>query len=189
MPPRRTVALVADTHGFLDPRVAALARAAEVVVHAGDVGGASILEALGAGGAHVVAVRGNNDTPRHWPPDDRAGLDGLPAEARVELPGGSLAVVHGDRLRARGRHERLRAAYGDAAAVVYGHSHRLAVDTDGAPWVLNPGAAGRSRTYGGPACLVLTADADGWSVRTHRFAPASRRRRAAQPGSGPRSSG
>lgn len=176
MPSRRTVALLADTHGFLDPRVAALARAAEVVVHAGDVGGASIVAALGAGGATVVAVRGNNDTPRHWPPDDRDGLDSLPAESRIELPGGTLAVVHGDRLRARGRHARLRAAFSDAAAVVYGHSHRLAVDTAQSPWVLNPGAAGRSRTYGGPACLVLTATAGGWSVRTHRFAPLPRRR-------------
>lgn len=176
MPSRRTVALIADTHGFLDPRVAAVARAAEVVVHAGDVGGASILEALGAGGAAVFAVRGNNDTPRHWPPDDRNGLDDLPAETRIDLPGGILAVVHGDRLRARGRHARLRAAFADAAAVVYGHSHRLAVDTAQAPWVLNPGAAGRSRTYGGPACLVLIATTHGWVVRTHRFAPLPRRR-------------
>lgn len=178
MPSRRTVALVADTHGFLDPRVAAVARAAEVVVHAGDVGGASILEALGAGGAAVIAVRGNNDTPRHWPPGDRHGLHELAAEARLELPGGTLVVVHGDRLRARGRHARLRAAFADSAAVVYGHSHRLAVDTAQAPWVLNPGVAGRTRTYGGPACLVLTATSGAWSVRTHRFAPLPRTRPA-----------
>lgn len=176
-PPHRTVALVADTHGFLDPRVAAVAQSAGIVVHAGDVGGGSILEALAAGGAMVVAVRGNNDGPRHWPPADRDGLDDLPAEARIELPGGILAVVHGDRLRARERHARLRAAFADSAAVVYGHSHRLAVDTAQSPWVLNPGAAGRSRTYGGPACLVLTAAPGAWSLQVHRFAPSPRRRR------------
>lgn len=39
------------------------------------------------------------------------------------------------------------------------------------PWVLNPGAAGRSRTFGGPSCLLLAAASDGWEVTLHRFEP------------------
>jgi uncharacterized protein len=68
------------------------------------------------------------------------------------------------------RHARLRAAYPSARAIVYGHSHRLVVDDALTPWVLNPGAAGRARTYGGPSCLVLEANVRSWHVEIHRFA-------------------
>jgi hypothetical protein len=41
---------------------------------------------------------------------------------------------------------------------------------DTVPWVLNPGAAGRTRTYGGPSCLLLIAGETDWKVEVHRFA-------------------
>jgi len=170
------IVLVADTHGYLDPRIAEIARTAERVVHAGDVGGDTILAALHPDTRRVIAVAGNNDTERHWPPDDRLRLYGLPTTHTLDLPGGQLVAVHGHRLRARDRHARLRARYPEARAVVYGHSHRLAVDTDAEPWVLNPGAAGRTRTYGGPACIVLTATAGAWEIEAVRFAPVRRPR-------------
>lgn len=173
---RRIVALMGDTHGFLDPRVRAVALACDLVVHTGDVGGRSILDQLAAGSRGApLAVAGNNDTPRHWGDDGPDAIDDLPRAAALDLPGGRLAVVHGHRLRARDRHRRLRAAYPDAAAVVYGHSHRLSVDRDARPWILNPGAAGRARTYGGPACLVLDAGRDRWEVVVHRFERLPRR--------------
>lgn len=165
------VALVADTHGFLDPRVAAIARSAGLVVHAGDIGARSILDELATDGARVLAVTGNNDDSRHWPESDLR----LPGEIVVELPGGALAVEHGHRFPARTRHRRLRRAYPEAAAVVCGHSHRQAVDRDELPWILNPGAAGRSRAHGGPGCLVLHAAPAGWHVESHRFEPLTRR--------------
>ena len=173
-----TVALVADTHGFLDPRIAAIARACRYVVHAGDVGGDAILAALTADGAELITVAGNNDTPRHWPAADRDALQALPPEAELVLPGGTLVVVHGDRHPARVRHARLRRDWPDATAIVCGHSHRLAIDTAIEPWILNPGAAGRSRTYGGPSCIVLHAAPDSWQVEPHRFAPLPRARRS-----------
>jgi hypothetical protein len=176
---RQRVALLGDTHGFLDPRVRAVAHGCDVIVHTGDVGGRSVLDALESSGAEVLAVAGNNDTPRHWGEDGPESLAALHEEARLSLPGGDLVVVHGHRLRARDRHARLRARFADVRAVVYGHSHRLTVDREGAPWVLNPGAAGRSRTYGGPACLVLSASPGGWSLETHRFDPARKRARRA----------
>ena len=163
------VALLADTHGALDPRVVALADTCDRVVHAGDVGAADILERLRRPAGPPIAVAGNNDTRRHWPAGQEAVLDGLPEEAELALPGGRLVVIHGHRQRARDRHRRLRARFPDAAAVVCGHSHREAIDTADSPWVLNPGAAGRSRAHGGPGCLVLTADPAGWSVASHRF--------------------
>lgn len=163
------VLLLSDTHGQLDARIAALARECDVVVHAGDVGNAAVLEALREGGANVVAIRGNNDVASKWPRADRRELDLLEDEARVDLPGGTLIAVHGDRYTPATRHARLRRAYPDARAVVYGHSHRLVVDDAATPWILNPGAAGRARTYGGPSCLLLEARPKIWRIEQRRF--------------------
>ncbi|MEX1081579.1 MAG: metallophosphoesterase family protein [Halofilum sp. (in: g-proteobacteria)] len=174
-PEYRSIALIADTHGHLDPRVAELSLPCDLIIHAGDIGNGAILRTLAQHGAEVVAVAGNNDTPRHWPADDQAELADLPDTASVSLPGGTLVIDHGHRFAARDRHRRLRARYRDAAAVVCGHSHRPAADTAGLPWILNPGAAGRTRTYGGPACLLLEIGADGWVLHPHRFEPQSAR--------------
>ncbi|MGE0383761.1 MAG: metallophosphoesterase [Gammaproteobacteria bacterium] len=158
------VLLVSDTHGCVDSRIVALAADCEYAVHAGDVGSAAVLDALVARRG-CVAVRGNNDTPQRWPPEQRATLAALPVQAMLELPGGRLAIVHGDRhgppVR---RHARLRGAFAGARCIVYGHSHRLCVDTDAEPWVVNPGAGGRARTYGGPSCVILDIRGECWRL-------------------------
>lgn len=163
-----TLCLIADTHGMLDPRIAALSHTCDHVVHAGDIGAASVLAEWASGEPAVHAVSGNNDTAKQWR-GDPAVRAALPRTLRLELPGGVLAVVHGDAWPAKDRHRRLREAYPDAAAVVYGHSHRLVIDDADRPWILNPGAAGRARTYGGPSCLVLHARATAWDITIHRF--------------------
>ena len=159
------VLIVSDTHGCVDARIAALARRCDAVVHGGDVGSAAVLEALGP---DLVAVRGNNDVAAKWPAAEQAVLTALPAEARLQLPGGQLVVVHGDRWPARGRHAALRREFPAARAGVYGHSHQLQLDTGALPWLLNPGAAGRARTNGGPSCLLLYATARAWRVLAQR---------------------
>lgn len=165
------VLLLSDTHGVLDPRILMLARRTELVVHAGDVGNASVLRQLGDS-SRVIAIRGNNDVPGKWPEPDRATLDGLPAEVEVDLVGGVLVVVHGHRAGpVAGRHALLRQRYPGARAVVYGHSHRMVCDREARPWILNPGAAGRARTYGGPSCLLLAASKRLWLVKEMRFGP------------------
>jgi len=169
------VLILSDTHGQLDARVATLARECDVVVHAGDVGNATVLETLRAGGANVFAVRGNNDVASKWPRGERAALDALEDEARVDLAGGTLIAVHGDRYPPATRHARLRRDFPDARAVAYGHSHRLIIDDSATPWILNPGAAGRARTYGGPSCLVLEARPKSWRVEAHRYESVSAR--------------
>ena len=172
------VAILADTHGFLDPRIAARVGGCDYAVHAGDVGNASVLEAMRPRRGLVV-VSGNNDLPTKWPEGEAELLAGLPSEGTLELPGGCLSVVHGDRVTpVAKRHARLRAAYPHARAIVYGHSHRLVCDLEEVPWVLNPGAAGRARTYGGPSCLILTARHGSWRLDSLRFDPLSPRRPA-----------
>lgn len=158
--------IVSDTHGALDARVEALARTADLVVHAGDIGSAAVLQRLGA---KVHAVRGNNDVSAKWV-GPASVLAALPEACELSLPGGQLMVEHGHRVNpAPKRHALLRARYPNAALVVYGHSHRQIIDQEERPWVANPGAAGRSRTYGGPACLELLITSRQWFLRAHRY--------------------
>jgi putative phosphoesterase len=169
------VLLLADTHGVLDARIAELAQDCALAVHAGDVGASAVLDALTAAAGRVLAVRGNNDAPGKWH-GSPAELAALPATLAVPLPGGVLAVDHGDAYPAARRSARLCAVHTDARAVVCGHSHRLLQDLAATPWILNPGAAGQARTGDGPSCLLLEASAEHWRVTAFRWAPAPRRR-------------
>jgi hypothetical protein len=170
-----TVGLVADTHGHLDPRVLEALRECTLCVHAGDVGAGSLLRPLAQAAGRLVAVRGNNDVGTKWPPAELDLLAKLPTSADIHLPGGVLSVVHGDaHLPAGRRHARLRLCFPHARAIAYGHSHRLVIDAGALPWVLNPGAAGRSRTHGGPSCIILRASVDDWSAVALRFPASSR---------------
>lgn len=164
------IALVSDTHGFVDPRVIERASECDAVVHAGDIGGHEVLKALYPRRQRVLAIRGNNDTPSKWPVPQRSVLRQLPREIELCLPGGTLVAVHGDQVMpASTRHRRLRRQYASARVVVYGHTHRMLYDRVTTPWIINPGAAGRVRTFGGPSCAILEASEQRWRVRMVRF--------------------
>jgi putative phosphoesterase len=163
------VAIVSDTHGFVAPEILETVAGCDVAVHAGDVGGAQVLRALRACVDKVLAVGGNNDIASKWPPGEATVLTRLARELYLALPGGDLVVVHGhDTGTGPQRHRRLRRRYADARAIVYGHSHRLVFDRAEIPWVLNPGAAGRTRTYGGASCLILAAGKATWKIELVR---------------------
>lgn len=170
------VALLSDTHGALDPRVQEVVSGCDLALHGGDIGHAAILAQLQPRLGRVLAVFGNNDVARKWPEEDRRLLVHLPEWLELALPGGLLVLIHGHQIPARDRHRLLRGRFPAARAIVYGHSHRLVADLTAIPWVLNPGAAGRSRTHGGPSCQVLNATVGEWSVETHRFALSVSRR-------------
>ncbi|MCB1748074.1 MAG: metallophosphoesterase family protein [Gammaproteobacteria bacterium] len=173
-PAARRIALLADTHGALADDLLPGLAAADLVVHAGDVGGGAVLDTLAAL-APTLAVAGNNDVTAKWPRDEAARLAALPAALAIELRGGTLVVVHGHQWsNARLRHARLRAAWPRARLVVYGHSHRRLQDASALPWVVNPGAAGRARAYGGAGWLGLSVGARDWYVAENGFAPDQR---------------
>ena len=160
------VGILSDTHGWVDPSIRDVLADADRIVHAGDVVGAPVLEDLErlARQKRVVAVAGNNDVGVR-------GLHGneLPLVAEVSLFGGTLVVTHGDRFGADLTHEKLREAWPEARAIVYGHTHQLVCDQERLPWVLNPGAAGQVWVQKGPSCLMLMVGADGWKVEMHQF--------------------
>src|SRR3569623_1184988 len=164
------VALLADTHGELDARIAEEVGRCDCVVHAGDIGAASVLRSLAPRSGVVIAVRGNNDVAEKWPSADRLLLQSLPDEATLPLPGGDLVVSHGHRAGAPAiRHAVLRERFPAARAVVYGHSHRRVVDRARLPWIIDPGAAGKPRPYGGPSLVNVEATITGWRAEEIKF--------------------
>jgi putative phosphoesterase len=168
----RRIGLVSDSHGPVDPRIIDAIRSCDFLIHAGDLGGTAALDNLLAV-ARVTAVRGNNDTAERWSDLELNELRKLPEVVRVSLTGGSVVVIHGDQFpQAKKRHRQLRDRFPEAMAIIYGHSHRLAMDVESSPWVLNPGACGRARTFGGPSGLILERVLPRWEVSSVRFAPA-----------------
>lgn len=142
------VGLIADTHGLLRPEVAAAFGDVDLILHAGDVGGAAVLARLRAI-APTDAVFGNVDDP-----SDPA----LRAERRLTLEGVTVHVSHGHEL-GRPTAELALARY-DADVVVFGHTHQaVIVRAPRGRLAVNPGAAGPRRFKLEPSVARLTIDA------------------------------
>jgi uncharacterized protein len=131
----RVVAL-SDTHAprrwkSCPPSVAAQLRLADVILHAGDVCTAAVLDEL-SGFAPVLAVVGNNDGP------DVAAWGATPT-LEADLGGLRVAMIH-DSGQAHGRLLRMRRRFPGADLVVFGHSHiPLDMNQNGLR-IFNPGS-------------------------------------------------
>jgi putative phosphoesterase len=140
------VGLISDTHSLVRPGVFERLVGVELILHAGDVGGSSVLDELRTI-APVRAVYGNTDAP------------GDPLlEARLDLMLGSVTVhvSHGHELGSP-TPARLLEIY-DADVIVYGHTHKALVDRSSGRLVINPGAAGPRRFNLKPSVARLTID-------------------------------
>jgi putative phosphoesterase len=144
------VAVVSDTHiprgsrRLPDACLRVLAKA-DVILHGGDVTGASFLVEL-RGLAPLHAVAGNMD--------DAELRATLPERLVVELPGARIGMVHDAGPRA-GRAERLATAFAGCDAVVYGHTHVPETSRRGDLWILNPGSPTERRRSPTRSMLVL----------------------------------
>lgn len=168
---QRRVAIISDTHGYINPDIINAIGACDRIVHAGDICGAQVLSRLDEICPHITAVTGNNDCASLWHESEINIVNALPAIAEIELPGGTLAVEHGHR---HGMHQpdhaSLRASHPHTRIIVYGHTHTMLIDDSETPWVINPGAAGKSPTGSDASCLILTAVSQGeWSIEMIRF--------------------
>lgn len=163
------VVIISDTHGYLHPEIRQLINRSDLVVHAGDIGDAAVLDGLFPDSGEVIAVRGNNDLPFLWPANQANRLHDIPLRNRVQVPGGIISVEHGDQYGYAPDHRAMRSDHIGARMIVYGHTHRMIIDDDESPWVVNPGAAGNSRTYGGASCLRLTASESHWNIESFKF--------------------
>lgn len=149
------IAVLSDTHA---PRrwktcpaaVAERLRTVDLILHAGDVCTADVLDELSAY-APVHAVLGNNDGP------DVAAW-GAPETLEVDLAGLRVAMIH-DSGPAAGRTARMRRRFPDADLVVFGHSHIPMDLTGDGVRVFNPGSpTDRRRQPHGTMGLLRVTD-------------------------------
>lgn len=126
----KRVGLISDTHGLLREPALDFLRGSDLILHAGDICEAVVLEQL-AKLAPVTAVRGNND----W--GDWAGR--LAEGELVQVEDVAIFVLHD--LGHLPRHARAKAA----RVVVSGHSHKPLVREEGGTLFVNPGSAGPRR--------------------------------------------
>jgi len=130
------VVVLSDTHAprrwkTCPPAVALRLRGADLILHAGDVCTATVLDEL-SDYAPVRAVLGNNDGPdvADWgaPPDLELDVGGLP-----------VAMIHDTGTR-QGRLARMRRRFPAARLVVFGHSHIPLDESDSNLRIFNPGS-------------------------------------------------
>ncbi|HSG48456.1 MAG TPA: metallophosphoesterase family protein [Longimicrobiales bacterium] len=144
------VGLVSDTHGLLRPEVIPALHGCRLILHAGDVGGPEILEALEAV-APVRAVRGNTD---HGP----FGAS-LPMTDVVQVAGHVLYMLHIP------QDLDLDPGAAGFSAVISGHTHRPLVEERDGVLFVNPGSCG-PRRFDLPVTVArLTVEEHGLSVR------------------------
>ena len=126
----RTIGLISDTHGLLRREALVALQGSDLIIHAGDIGDAKILEELRRL-APVVAVRGNADTG--------AWSAKLPQTAVTEVGSTLIYVLHD--IHALD----LNPAAAGMTMVVSGHSHRPSCQEREGVLYVNPGSAGPRR--------------------------------------------
>jgi len=127
------IGLISDTHGFLDPKVPELFAGVGHILHAGDMGGDSIIVELEAI-APVTAVLGNTDSS----PTFRI-------TEVVALAQRKFFVHHIVNPHALKENLQLQIARERPDAVVFGHTHKAFCETIGGVLYLNPGYAGKPK--------------------------------------------
>jgi putative phosphoesterase len=137
------IGLIADTHGLIRPEALRALSGVQLILHAGDVGGRSVLAALRAV-APVRAVPGNVD--------DESDPE-LESTITLEAGGLTVHVSHGHELGSP-TPAKLLARY-SADVIVFGHTHRAVVHRAGRRLVVNPGAAGPRRFNLVPSVALL----------------------------------
>ncbi len=124
------IGIISDTHGLVRPEAVEALKGVDLILHAGDVGSAEVLEIL-KGIAPLVAVRGNNDKGE-WAAQ-------LPDWEVTEVGSISIYMLHDV------KEIDLSPAAAGFQVVVSGHSHKPSVEERKGVLYVNPGSAGPRR--------------------------------------------
>jgi len=149
--------LISDTHANINPKIFNLISSTDYVIHAGDIMDYQIIESIKLICRDIYAVNGNNDTYKE-----------LRDIEEISTPIGDIIVTHGDK-HYPDYHHSLREMFPTALMVIYGHSHEHIIDTTKKPYIINPGAAGTTRTNGGASCVLIKNNNDGLSIDLRKF--------------------
>ncbi len=165
------IAIISDTHADIVADIYNLVSQCDIVIHAGDVGSMEVLEQLNPKMEHIIAIAGNNDKPYMWDVLHWNIVKSLSDNLDILFAGGMLSLEHGHlHDMNKPSHDSLRQAHTNSRLIIYGHTHHQIIDnSDLNHWVVNPGAAGLTRTHGGASCLKLSINNDDWQLEPYRF--------------------
>jgi len=146
----RRIGLISDTHGLLRPEAIAALGGSELILHAGDVGKAEILDELRKI-APVIAIRGNVDTAS-W-------CSSLKETELVQTEAANFYLIHNI------ADLDLNPSAAGIHIVLFGHSHQpTQYKKDGVLYV-NPGSAGPRRFNLPVSLTTLDLGATPWAVQ------------------------
>lgn len=140
------IGVISDTHGFLDPAVFKIFAGVEHILHAGDIGYASIILELEAI-APVTAVHGNTDMGLSFRETEAVGLAGRKFLVHHIVNPYSLS----DRLKPRMAREK-------PDVIVFGHTHKQFSETIGGILFFNPGYSGKPKVGAERSVAILHCD-------------------------------
>jgi putative phosphoesterase len=140
------IGVISDTHGHLDPRVEKIFSDVDHILHAGDIGYASIILELQLI-APVTAVLGNCD--------DNIGY---PLFQTIDLAQRKFLVHHIVSPREWSDPLKARIVKDQPHVVVFGHTHRKSAETVRGVFFFNPGYAGKPKLGAERSVALLHLD-------------------------------
>jgi putative phosphoesterase len=124
------VGVISDTHGILVPGTIKALHGVDLIIHAGDIGNAGVMDELKSI-APVVAVRGNMDMSED--------LRRLPETEAIQVGDALLYIIHDiNKLD-------IAPSKADFDAVIFGHLHYPSVAKHSGVLFVNPGSASQPR--------------------------------------------
>ncbi|MGF6753808.1 metallophosphoesterase family protein [Paraburkholderia sp. GAS42] len=148
------IGLISDTHNLVRPEALAHLAGCDAIIHAGDICGQPVLDAL-AQIAPVTAVRGNNDAG-DW-------AESLRTHERMSVQQTKILVVHDIAdLNADPLEEGI-------GVVITGHSHKPRIETRDGVLYVNPGSAGPRRFKLPVTAAILLIDGAHAEASLHRL--------------------
>jgi putative phosphoesterase len=135
--------IISDTHNFLDPKIPELFAGVSHILHAGDIGNATIISELEEI-APVTAVYGNTDM-------------NLPFKETeiIVLVARKFLIHHIVNPHAPGERVKERIARARPDVVVFGHTHKRFCESIGGVLYFNPGSAGKPKFGLGRTVAIL----------------------------------
>ena len=127
------IGVISDTHGYLDPKIPHLFEGVSHILHAGDIGGSSIIREL-ENVAPTTAVVGNTDVGLCF------------SETEITILGGLIFFLHHivDRYHLDRTLEH-RINQTQPRVVVFGHTHQQCSEELNGRLFFNPGYSGRPK--------------------------------------------
>lgn len=149
------VGVISDTHGYLDPRVEKIFAGVDHILHAGDIGYASIILELELI-APVTAVAGNCDSDIGYRLMESVTVGQKKFLVHHIVNPWGLTAALTDRIIRTEPH-----------AVVFGHTHKRFAETRDGIFFFNPGYAGKPKS--GTERSVAILHLDGKTFRPEFF--------------------